>query len=686
MFLRMRLSSSSSSSFLGRSLRKRHSSLLVVDAAAFNTGTASNKFSTLPKFVSSRSPTFKSSMKPPFQSFRQHARTLGSNSGIIPVVDSHGRRFRDRSPSSLFSQQNNNNNDNDEDGWDNFDPTRAAPSTRTGSPGRSSVDSYPSQQSRQQQPESQRPYGAGGWVDEKNQGWDDTDNNNNDNNVGSRDRRPRTSSFPYKPASSTFSNQPRRSNGRNQYSGNNNYNNNNSNDSRDRPDRTVTGPRNFRRYDDSRSRSSGGSGEGAFNRRQSPYMRGSTRENDPDVEAANAKKTNLRALELAGYDHLYGLASVLNALISDARDMSRPEEQIVLEDLDEETLRHEMQQRDRKPEAQFSPWLFVQSGTKPAGPSSLSTSRSSDKMSQASRVVALATQRGVPIASVDKGALNTLSNNRPHQGYVLRCGKLDLDKNDYYTLSKFPTDPNDPQYKSFWLVLDEVVDPQNLGALLRSAYFLGCSQSNQKESLSMGVLICAKNSAPLSPTVSAASAGALELMMTGVAPDATVATDVALENATGGARRSQSIFSTTNLPRTLAAANVEGFRIVGASSSVPKASSRTNNDNSEDDASVLLYNLQDLPPLERSPRPLLSEGGSIPDDHRPTVLVLGSEGHGLRQLVAQCCTEFVRIPSLSSLDDQVEGHESNDVGGGGVDSLNVSVTGGILLWHFLKAQ
>ena len=138
----------------------------------------------------------------------------------------------------------------------------------------------------------------------------------------------------------------------------------------------------------------------------------------------------------------------------------------------------------------------------------------------------------------------------------------------------------------------------------------------------MGVLICSKNSAPPSPTVSAASAGALELMA------------------------GSTIFSSSNLPRTLAAAEEDGFRIVGASSSVPN------------DLDVPLYNLHDLPA----------------EDGRPTVLVLGSEGHGLRALVAKFCTEFVRIPSCA------------DAAAGDVDSLNVSVTGGILLWHFLQHQ
>ena len=48
----------------------------------------------------------------------------------------------------------------------------------------------------------------------------------------------------------------------------------------------------------------------------------------------------------------------------------------------------------------------------------------------------------------------------------------------------------------------QVMDPQNLGALLRSASFLGCA----------GVVVCAKNSAGLTPTVSKASAGAMEAL------------------------------------------------------------------------------------------------------------------------------------------------------------------------------
>ncbi|KGL77332.1 hypothetical protein N309_06302, partial [Tinamus guttatus] len=52
-----------------------------------------------------------------------------------------------------------------------------------------------------------------------------------------------------------------------------------------------------------------------------------------------------------------------------------------------------------------------------------------------------------------------------------------------------------------WLALEHVQDPMNLGALLRSAYFLGVDR----------VVSSRSNSCPLTPTVSKASSGAMEV-------------------------------------------------------------------------------------------------------------------------------------------------------------------------------
>lgn len=214
-----------------------------------------------------------------------------------------------------------------------------------------------------------------------------------------------------------------------------------------------------------------------------------------------------------------------------------------------------------------------------------------------------------PVSLCHSGVLNTLTGNRPHQGYVLRCGKYEFEP-----LTHIPFDENN-ENNNIWLVLDEVVDPQNLGALIRSAYFLG----------RVNVVVCAKNSAPPSGTVSAASAGALEVAQ---------------------------IYSTSNLPKTLDQAELDGFRIIGASA------------DGEEHLDIPIYDLHNIP-LETD------EFGK----QKPTILVLGSEGRGLRHLVAKACTEFVRIPSLNN--DNVKDNVA-------VDSLNVSVTGGILLWHILS--
>ena len=209
----------------------------------------------------------------------------------------------------------------------------------------------------------------------------------------------------------------------------------------------------------------------------------------------------------------------------------------------------------------------------------------------------------VQIGRRDKGMLNSMCRNRPHQGLVLEASPLDFEPLN--ALPDLP-DASSSTAAPVWLALDEVTDPQNLGALLRSALFLGVD----------GVLVSAKNTCSLSPTVSKASAGAMEL-----AP----------------------VHAARNLPRTLEAARDAGWQVVGAA-------------------------------LEESVEPSQLEQSA------PTVLVLGSEGHGLRTNVLRACSALVRIP---------RGAAGMEVGGGDaelVDSLNVSVAGGILLWSLLEAR
>jgi len=323
------------------------------------------------------------------------------------------------------------------------------------------------------------------------------------------------------------------------------------------------------------------------------------------------RKINRKALSKAGFVHLYGLAPVLNALSANRRDLTNPAATIDVRLLDEEDKKHEIAQRERKPEAQFAPYLFIQTGGGGGGKKLL------DKASAAQKLETLAKERNVPVAHVDKGVLNSLVDSRPHQGYVLRCGAL-----NFNSLMKLPAPSLDGSTPKLWLALDEIVDPQNLGAILRSAWFLGGGTA-------VGILVCSKNSAPPSASVSAASAGALELCR---------------------------VHSTSNLPKTLTSAKEDGWRILGAAAATPFGA----------DERITCEDLLDV------------------ETGHPTVLVLGSEGHGLRTLVAKACDGFVRIPS-GCVGGAMEQEEYDGMNGDvGVDSLNVGVTGGILLWHFMS--
>lgn len=161
-----------------------------------------------------------------------------------------------------------------------------------------------------------------------------------------------------------------------------------------------------------------------------------------------------------------------------------------------------------------------------------------------------------------------------------------------------------------WLCLDQVTDPQNFGAALRSAHFLGAG----------GVLTCSRNSSPLTAAVSKASAGAMELMQ---------------------------VHSCRNLPATLQMAREAGWRVLGADGG-PN--------------SISISELQG------------ARSG------QPTVLVMGSEGQGLRTNVHRACQHLVRIDSVRRpaglFEDVVPAFAQ-------VDSLNVSVATGILLHHLL---
>jgi 23S rRNA (guanosine2251-2'-O)-methyltransferase len=143
------------------------------------------------------------------------------------------------------------------------------------------------------------------------------------------------------------------------------------------------------------------------------------------------------------------------------------------------------------------------------------------------------------------------------------------------------------------LVLDQIQDPQNLGAILRTAEVCGVD----------GVLIPENRASPVTPAVCKASAGASEHLC---------------------------ILRVTNLVRAISSLKELGFWAVGTS-------------------------------VEQAQNALSF------DWPEKTLLVLGSEGRGMRRLTQESCDFLIHLPQI-----------------GKISSLNVSVTAGVCLYLILK--
>jgi 23S rRNA (guanosine2251-2'-O)-methyltransferase len=103
-------------------------------------------------------------------------------------------------------------------------------------------------------------------------------------------------------------------------------------------------------------------------------------------------------------------------------------------------------------------------------------------------ILTLARERGVPVRKDDRVVLDRLSGGSLHQGIVAISAAWTYA--DFETLFRVDT--------PLIVMLDGVEDPHNLGAVMRTAEACGAS----------GILVPDRHSAPLSPAVVKASAGA----------------------------------------------------------------------------------------------------------------------------------------------------------------------------------
>lgn len=112
-------------------------------------------------------------------------------------------------------------------------------------------------------------------------------------------------------------------------------------------------------------------------------------------------------------------------------------------------------------------------------------------------ILAKAKAKQIPIKEVDRVKLDYLSGGSTHQGIIAFAAVK-----DYCTVDDIFKTAEERNEAPFILVLDELEDPHNLGAIIRTAECVGAH----------GVIIPKRRSVGLSYTVGKASAGAVEYM------------------------------------------------------------------------------------------------------------------------------------------------------------------------------
>ena len=110
-------------------------------------------------------------------------------------------------------------------------------------------------------------------------------------------------------------------------------------------------------------------------------------------------------------------------------------------------------------------------------------------------LVAEAIERHIPVVESDKAKLDKLTNGASHQGIVAMAAEK-----EYCSVDDILNIAKERGEKPFIVIADGVSDPHNLGAIIRCAEGVGAH----------GLIIPKRRAVGLTPTVSKASAGAIE--------------------------------------------------------------------------------------------------------------------------------------------------------------------------------
>ncbi len=113
------------------------------------------------------------------------------------------------------------------------------------------------------------------------------------------------------------------------------------------------------------------------------------------------------------------------------------------------------------------------------------------------RIVSLARQAGIVVAQADRRKLDQMSQTGAHQGVIAMAAA-----HCYASVEQMLAAAQERGEAPLLVICDELNDPHNLGAILRTAECVGAH----------GVIIPKRRSTGLTATVAKASAGAIEYM------------------------------------------------------------------------------------------------------------------------------------------------------------------------------
>jgi len=124
------------------------------------------------------------------------------------------------------------------------------------------------------------------------------------------------------------------------------------------------------------------------------------------------------------------------------------------------------------------------------------------------RIVAQARERGIVVTECDRRKLDAMSATHAHQGIIAQAAMR-----QYSSLEDILALAREREEDPFVVVCDEIADPHNLGAIIRTSECAGAH----------GVVIPKRRSAGLTAVVDKASAGAAEHMRIARVPNISAA-------------------------------------------------------------------------------------------------------------------------------------------------------------------